>query len=308
MTALAQAIIRTVCFADVLDAALSAVEIVRWLGVDQKHKASLAAVMQALAEDADVRAALFVKDGYVCLRHRAALIPERLERLATAEEKWVIALRAMQRLRHIPWLRLAAVCNTVAMGLPRRGSDIDVFLVGVPCRLWLVRLFAHGLLFLEARTRRGERVQDAICLSFSVTTQALALLPLAKIPTDPYLHIWLRTLVPAIDVQETYAALLRENPLFADPAAAILPAAAHGRSLSRCARAVEYLCPSGTGRFLNRAARRLQHPRIVRNTKSRLHAQGTDVVVTDDLLKFHEEDKREAIRAAFYVRAARYGV
>jgi hypothetical protein len=52
----------------------------------------------------------------------------------------------------------------------------------------------------------------------------------------------------------------------------------------------------------------VQHPRIIRNTKSRVHETGTDVVVTDDLLKFHEEDKREAIRAAFYARTARYGV
>ncbi|MBP9748904.1 hypothetical protein KBD18_01735 [Patescibacteria group bacterium] len=308
MTALAQAILRTVCFADVLDAALSPIEIVRWLGVDQKIHASLADVTRALGEDDRLQSVLFSKDGFVCLRHRAGLIPERLERLAIAEEKWVIAMRAMQRLRYIPWLRLAAVCNTVAMGLPRRGSDIDVFLVAVPHRLWLVRLLAHGLLLLEARTRRGGRVQDAICLSFSITTHALALAPLAKKPEDPYLHIWLRTLVPVIDIDKTYAALLRENPSFVDASAVIVPAAPHGYGLSWFAQAVEHVCPESVALWLNRFARRVQHPRIIRNTKSRLYAEGTDVVVTDDLLKFHEEDKREAIRAAFHIRTARYGV
>lgn len=308
MSSLARAILRTVCFADVLDAALSPIEIVRWLGVDQHVAASLADVSRALAEDDDLQSVLFSKDGFVCLRHRAALIPERLERLAIAEEKWVIALRAMRRLRYIPWLRLAAVCNTVAMGLPRRGSDIDVFLVAVPHRLWFVRLLAHGVLFLEARTRRGGRVQDAICLSFSMTTQALALAPLAKKPTDPYLHIWLRTLVPVLDSNETYAALLRVNPTFADASCGILPAAPHSDGLSWLAQTVERVCPEPVALWLNRFARRVQHPRIVRNTKSRLHAEGTDVVVTDDLLKFHEEDKREAIRAAFHIRTARYGV
>ncbi len=308
MSSLAQAILRTVCFADVLDAALTPIEIVRWLGVDQKIPASLADVTRALAEDDDVRSVLFSKDGFVCLRHRAALIPERLERLAIAEEKWVIALRAMRRLRHIPWLRLAAVCNTVAMGLPRRGSDIDVFLVAVPHRLWFVRLLAHGLLLLEARTRRGGRIKDTICLSFSITTHALALAPLAKMPEDPYLHIWLRTLVPVIDIDETYAALLRANPRFVDGSRGILPAATHSYGLSWFAKAAERMCPESVALWLNQFARRVQHPRIMRNAKSRLHAEGTDVVVTDDLLKFHEEDKREAIRAAFHVRTTRYGV
>jgi hypothetical protein len=308
MTALARAILRTVCFADVLDAALSPVEIVRWLGIDQKNSASLADVMRALAEDPDLTSVLFTKDGFVCFRHRAGLIPLRLERLAIAEEKWVIALSALRRLRHVPWLRLAAVCNTVAMGLPRRRSDIDIFLVTVPQRLWLVRLFAHALLLLQTRTRRGGRVQDAICLSFSLSTQALALAPLAKMPEDPYLHVWLRTLVPVIDVEGTYTAFLKANPTFVDTAAHIDTAVPHRLFPSRCAKAVERWSPDAIARWANRLAHRVQYPRIIRNTKSRVHETGTDVVVTDDLLKFHEEDKREAIRAAFYARTARYGV
>ena len=311
MDPLAVAIMRTVCFADALGAALTPVEIHNWLGIDCGCAATFSAVCAALETDQVLRSHLVFQDGFVAVRGRAELVSLRLERLAVAEEKWVIALRAMRRIRHVPWVHFAAVCNTVAMGLPRRESDIDIFLITEPGRLWAVRLLVHALLAPRSLARRGSVVQDRICVSFSVTKKATALAPVLKRPADPYMAIWLLTLAPVVEKNGMAAALWAANPwLVAQIPNAAAKRSAPARTLapSTIARLVERFCGGPLGALINRAARRVQYPRILSHRKSLVHGNGTDVVVSDDMLKFHEADRRDAIREAFYERAHRYGV
>ncbi len=301
MTPLVRAMIRAACLADALEMAPTPLELARL----QEPRAGAGVVAATLALDAELRQALAVTGGFVTLRGREALAAERTSRLAVAEEKWVAALRAARRLRRVPWLRLVAVCNTVAMGLPREGSDVDLFLVSRPGRLWIVRFLAHAALAAGNLARRGSRVADAACLSFSVSERALDLSAVAKTPSDPYLAVWFATLMPVMDRGGVYDALLAANPTM--PVEPRLAAPARRVSPSFAARALEILL-FPFGGLLDRLARALQRPRILANPASRVRAGGTDVVVTDDMLKFHEEDKREAIRAAFLERTARYGV
>ena len=207
---------------------------------------------------------------------------------------------------------MIAVCNTVAMGIPRRSSDIDIFVITAPRRLWAVRLLLHGIFSLGSLARRGNApTADRLCLSFLVTTNAMDLSPLAKQPTDPYLLAWTVSLVPVLNRNQTYEAFWEKNAAMASAlprACARRSAVARSLAPSFLALCLERLCFGPIGDRVESFARRVQRPRMLANRSSRLHTGGTDVVVSDDVLKFHEEDKREGIRTAFLSRAATYGV
>ncbi len=306
MNDLSQAIIRALCLADTLDASLSVMEISAWLDA----RFALREIAAALEGDPELKTRLAEKNGFYCLRGREELLELRAERLAIAEEKWVVAKRALGRIRYLPWLRLAAVVNTVAMGFPKRESDVDLFIVAAPGRLWLVRLLLHAALAINSLARRGASAADRICLSFSVTTRALALGKLAKQPRDPYLALWLATLVPAIERDSTYQKLLAANSWLAEylpNAAPRLTVAARTKKVSVAALILEIvLWPFGS--LFEFLARAVERPRILANPNSRLRLGGTDVVVTDDVLKFHEEDRRDAIREKYRAKVAEYAV
>lgn len=306
MDDLSRAIIRALCLADTLDASLSVVEITAWLDA----RFALHEIAAALEGDPELKTRLAEKNGFYCLCGREALLDLRAERLAIAEEKWVVAKRALGRIRHLPWLRLAAVVNTVAMGFPKRESDVDLFIVAAPGRLWLVRLLLHAALAINSLARRRGAATDRICLSFSVTTRALALAPLAKQPRDPYLALWLATLIPAIERDSTYQKLLAANSWLVEylpNAAPRLAAGARTKKVSPVARISEIVFwPFGS--LLELLARAVELPRILANPNSRLRLGGTDVVVTDDVLKFHERDRRDAIREKYCAKAAEYAV
>lgn len=306
MEGLPKAILRTLCFADAVGMALSPSETRRLLALGSGEAASLAAVSEALHDDPGLAVAVSEKDGFYALRGSEPLLAKRQEALAVAEAKWLVAGRAIGRLRGVPWLRLVAVCNTVGMGNPRRESDVDVFVVAERGRIWATRLLVHAALAAGSLARRGARIEDRICLSFFVTEEGQDLSRVAKAPDDPYLAVWLATLVPVLDRGGAYRSLLAANrwldgylPGFAPR----VPAAARAVAPHASAR-----LPAALAEAADRLARALQKPRIMSHPTSRVHAGGTDVVVTDAMLKFHEQDTREAVRAAFLERVARYGV
>lgn len=310
MELLARAILRTVCFGDIVDAAFSPIEIHRFLGIDQGISASLFEVMECLKNSADLQEKVVEKNGYFMLRGREALATSRAIRLGIAEEKWVHARRAFKRLRHVPFLRYAAVCNTVAMGLPRESSDIDVFLIAAPNRLWFVRFFTHAALFVNNLARHGLDAPDRLCLSFSVSERALDLNHLRKQSSDPYFSIWLLTLFPLFEMpgvskkfQEANTWAVQDFP----DRSVRLPVSSQTATQSVVAKYFEKIFSGSFGNAFEQVLKNAQRKKIMSHKQSRVHLGGTDVVVTDDVLKFHEEDRRDAIAAAFLARTEEYG-
>jgi len=305
------AVLRTLCFADAIGMALSALEIKRLSGLGFGPAATLEEIVSVLREDSELVGLVTTKDGFYVLKGSERSLAARQESLAVAEEKWLMARRAVSRLRHLPWIRLVAVCNTVAMGGPRRGSDVDIFLVIRPGRIWAARLLVHAALAVGSLARRGQRVEDKLCLSFSVTDEATDLSKIAKDPSDPYLAVWLATLVPVIDRDGAYGKLLAANGWLRGQLSgfgARRPASPRVVTDSPIARIASMTTSGPIGGLVDRFARVVQRPRIMHNPASRVHDGGNDVVVTDSMLKFHEADTRTAIREAFLERTARYGV
>ncbi len=192
-----------------------------------------------------------------------------------------------------PFVRLSAVCNSVAMGDVEEDSDIDLFIITKPKRLFLARLCLTILTSLFGIRRHGQKIQGRFCLSFYITEETLNLGAIALKPQDIYLAFWLRTLTPLAGTYASYEAFIKANqswlsqyfskPFFLQKQLFTSSCWLH--------KGIELLLDWD---FLERLAKQLQWPRMQRKYRTLKDTSGT--VLSDQMLKFHDEDKRGGIQ------------
>lgn len=242
-------------------------------------------------------------DGFYFLPGREALVPLRRSRYAVAEGKYARVRRFLFIARFSPFLRAVFVCNTLARSYARPESDIDLFLVAAPGRIWLTRLCVTGLAAL-LRVRPTEDVSaDRICLSFFVTADALNLKPLA-IEDDVYLTHWLQELCPVYDEAGVVRRSFIENGWLRDFLPETRVQTPSPRRLVRARllsvkRAFERLLDAAFGDRLEAWAKRRQLAWMPSALKAAAGTPASDVVLSDAVLKFHDRDRRAEIRDAY---------
>jgi hypothetical protein len=287
MTPATEKALRAISYHDLFDFPLTAEELRPAAGL-----ATADETLSALAE-AGRLGLVSTANGLYALRGREALFDVRRRRYLIAEDKYKRALRFFRFARYVPFLRAVFICNTLGRSNAREESDIDLFLVVRPRRLWIARLLLAGLAAALGLRPTPTDGRDKLCFSFFVSEDALNLRPLA-IQNDVYLARWLEDLCPIYD-EDGYAAKVSAANRWAGSVRAA--SASHRRSLPKAGalkraleRAVDVF-----GDAVERSAKRLQM-RLLPEELKRLSGLGTGVVLTDAVLKFHDGDRRAEIR------------
>ena len=190
-------ILSALAYYDQFEFPLTAQEIFFALPESEGTRLSFEEVERALHEAVRLRT-VETKDGMYFLPGREDFVGIRHARYAVAEAKYKRVARFLKIARHAPYLRAAFVCNTLARSNARAESDIDLYLVAAPGRVWSTRLCVTGLAALLRVRPTVTESADRICLSFFVSTDALNVRPLA-IEDDVYLAHWLQELYPVYD-------------------------------------------------------------------------------------------------------------
>ncbi|MEI7620692.1 MAG: hypothetical protein WCJ57_03950 [Candidatus Falkowbacteria bacterium] len=201
---LKEAIVRAIVFFDLFDYPLSPYEI--WQYLDQG--ASLLDVKNILNNGLD---GVESQDGFYFLNSRSETILERQKRYHFSAEKFRLARRAAKLFKLVPFVEMIAVSNIIGSHNLRNGSDIDLFVVASPRRLWLTRLFCAGLAKILGWRPTKDVKRNRICLSFYASSAALNLEGLKLSSEDLYFNYWLAGLVPVYDCNQTYVRLIKEN-------------------------------------------------------------------------------------------------
>ncbi|MFA7314724.1 MAG: hypothetical protein WC025_02205 [Candidatus Magasanikbacteria bacterium] len=227
-------------------------------------------------------------------------ITSRQTRVKLVEQKMSIAKRAVEKLRKVPFLRAVFVCNTVASGIPNIDSDIDVFVIARQNYIWLVRFFSTIILkFFRLRTSKTNH-KNRVCLSFYTTDNNLNLEKLKmKNKTDIYLVYWLLQLVPIYDPENLYTSIMRANKWLGE----FVNVKDYNYDL------VDYLKIKNNKndlkiknilekffvekKILVNFLKKVQIPKIRKNYGLYADMSDTRVVISDDFLKFHENDRRK---------------
>ncbi len=309
MNTLERALVSAICYYDVFDCPLTLIELWRWA---YGKAATLQEVMECVTSSNVLAQKLEFSAGYYFLRGRKAIVTTRRERYVYAETKFVRARRFARLARFVPFVRMVAVCNNLAFRNAREKSDIDVFIVVAKRRLWFARLvitlFAHVFGF----RRHGKTIANRICLSFYVSEDHLQLKRLTLSPEDPYFVYWVSQLVTLYD-QQTFGRFSHANEWIKDYLPNHFAYAPSTRFLvtdSRfslfCKRAGEFIAAGSFGNMLERFSKSTQRIYMKRKTANKTLGRGTEVVIADDILKFHEEDRRVPYRAAWRERLQQF--
>lgn len=250
--------------------------------------------------------------GYYHLPGRQSIIEERCRRLLFVEEKMNIARRAARLMSLVPFVQTICVCNTVAAGWPTEQSDIDVFIIVREGRLWLTRILITGLTALTRLRRSHHRVTDLVCLSFYVTDEHLDISAVRINEPDIYLTYWIKQLIPLYDPKKFLPQFLKKNcwvngyiPFSCLDkemlSSSLVKNGFFGNTLKKM---LTRLLRGSLGDWLERRARSWQRRRI----DARPHAPEPSVVISDSMLKFHEEDRREEYQKEWLRRRSSYRI
>ncbi len=297
MNDLEKSILKTLAFFDVFSYPLTAEEIFKWL-YRPNDSYTLLAVKKALKDSQNLKGELSLTEAFYSLKGREYTAYIRKKNNNIAERKFYKAIRMIKMYRLIPFVRMVAVCNTLAYSNAREGSDIDLFIITRRGQIWLARFFTILLVKFLGKRPNEEDHTDTFCLSFFVDEDHLNIEKINIHGKDIYTPYWVAQLMPIYDPDGLYGKFIEENKWYRK----YLPNAYSNQfskpvAETRACRILERIfsfifSPPGLNIWLNPLYRRFQYAIIDHNLKSLVNVD-TRVIINERMLKFHDNDRRE---------------
>ena len=143
---------------------LTAFEVWKWLQRPSQPW-SLSDVVTTLSTDEWLREHVHEHNGFYGFGDVAAHCRDRHTRYVDAVRKYAVLRPVVEYIGRLPGVTGVAVCNSLAYHHTTEKSDIDLFILTEPSRVWSVRLLAVSMMAL-LRKRPHEADRDPICCSF----------------------------------------------------------------------------------------------------------------------------------------------
>ncbi len=287
--ALSQAITATVAYFDLFDYPLTAFEVWKWLYWPTENAPTSEHVATALPQIDQLES----KDGFWFLKGRAAIVGTRQERHRISISKLRDARRFARYCSYLPWVEGIATCNSVGYRNATNKSDLDFFVITKPGALWLVRFLAFRIASVIGQKPTTTH-DDMVCLSFFISSDALDLAPLRKGSDDIHFTYWATQFTPLFGRGKVWHDFWSANGWITQQ----LPNAHFG---TRAVGAVYREAPHrwtlpGITRPLNTFFKQFQQRQMTNDIHALAARQDTDVVLSDTVLKFHTNDRRDLYR------------
>ncbi len=300
------AILATIAYFDTFDFALTPEEIFAFLWKDKAELQDCYGSLHRLSNNQTLE----TKDGFYFFPGRSSTLRRREESVIPTEERLRRAELGARLIGWLPFVRAIFVCNSVAAEMAVEKSDIDFFVVAEAGRLWLVRFCTNIILKIFGLRTNAEHSAGHICLSFFASVNDLNLAPWRVASDDIYLAIWLRQLYPLYDPgqkisqkiqsENAWVSEFLRNADFDDYKYLSGIYSADGM-----VKKFKEWCLSGRlGNFVERQLKQFQWAKLRSNIKEKAKAGGVDVVLTDGILKFHENDARLGMREKWLARCS----
>lgn len=210
------------------------------------------------------------------------------------KELFVRAQKYISRITWIPWLRMVAVANSLAMYATHEASDIDLFVITAKNRIWIVRILMTALFLLFWVWRKGEDIAGNFCLSFFVEEDALDFSDIA-IERDIYLYFWIYSLKPIYCYGQAYENFISENS-WVDIESSIMDENRRYCMKKTFPKAWTFVWTiwKAMADYLNSLGKYFWEKKAKKNFESKGSPFG--VIIRSNILKFHDNDMRKVIR------------
>lgn len=297
---LKESVFATICWFDVFHQPASLDEIHRFLLFEKAKKKD---VEKILEKDPRIGKSF----GFYFLQGKNASILKRCGKQYHAGKLWKRVLRHLFIFRFTPFLKLVAVGNTLAMGFPQKNSDIDLLVIAKKNRLFTARLFLTFFTHIFRMRRSGKKIQGRFCLSFFLSENALDLEhvcvegkvrqpKISDRKLDIYLAFWVATLTPVFgDISEFFAANNWIRKYFPN---------LRLKTTQKKFRKKNFLEKMLSGKFGNALEKMLCNWQLNRAMRKQKNRTKNAVIITEEILKFHETDQRKEFREKWRKRVA----
>ena len=287
---LQKSILKTIAFFDLFDFPLTAEEIKEYL-YNYKNPIHIKEIKGTLDEMEEIDK---IHDYYV-LKGREKLFDTRKARKFIAEKFWGRTRQYGQYIVKVPFVKMVAVCNNLAYDNATEQSDIDLFIVIQKNRMWIARFLITLILQFHGVRRHKDKIAGRFCLSFFVTPKKLDMEPLLLKPEDPYMAYWTKLLMP-IYGEETYHQFITENENWLYEKCGLKFSDLTKKQLSfkgksRSKKFWEWILKGWFGNLLELILKKTFKKRTLKKAKHL--GPEASVSVTDDMLKFHNVDRRK---------------
>ncbi len=311
--ALRKSIIQTLSFFSLFKLPLTAVELHQRLFGFGKISYSHFLNYLKKTRDSGMISAQF---GYYFLPGQQQTVQQRRRAVRVGRQKIKIAGRAVKKIRYLPYVKGVYVCNSVAMGVAVEESDVDLFIVVKPGRIWLTRaiiIFTMKIFRLRPGNDGG---RDKICLSFFVDHNSLDFRKISIEDPDIYLIYWLEHLIPLYDPYNLRKDVIDANrwikKYLHNSLSEFVYAGKYGVNdnvFSRWSKAIAQKLWSGRyGDMLEARAKVLQLAKIDNNPRLVGNRDGISVVIEDHMLKFHDNDRRRYFKKEWILACSKITV
>lgn len=294
-----KAIVRAVAFFDLFNYPLTSQEIWQYTHV----KCDMIDLMRVLKISSGL---IEEKNGFYFLRGRDKIIKTRMERYNFTDKKFKRALKVARIFKLVPWIKMIAVSNIIGAHNLKKESDIDLFIITEPGRVWVTRFFCVVITkILRLRPKEGN-ARNKICLSFFISVEAMDLRGLmlkdkitdssAPDISDIYFIYWLTGLVSIYDANNTYEKFIEANSWIKEYLPNWQPAEVNyrrnaGQGFSWFYRDAVDMIIGG----LEKELKKIQL-KIMPETLKSIMNKDTRVVVNNQILKLYANDRRAEYR------------
>jgi hypothetical protein len=207
----------------------------------------------------------------------------------------------------IPFVEQIFLCNSISFNALDKNSDIDLFIIAEPGRIRTVKFRSMILFTLKWAKRFWKKTRKKICLSFFITSDSQNLYPISLPSLDIYLAYRIAHLVLIYQPDKEIDNSLFENNKWVKW---ILPNFQEKQTISlwinhfswntKFKNIMETLWDWFIWNIFERIIKHIQKA-IIRLKRIRNPIWNKDVIVSDTMLKFHQ-DIREKVSLKYSVK------
>jgi hypothetical protein len=173
LTKTQQEILKTIVFFDLLDYPLTLVELINFCQDDL----TTGEIFNALNSELLIKL-IGQRDGFYFLSGREAILNIRHQRYRLALKKLKLASRYARFFGYFPWIKAMAIYSSLSLKNSRRSGDFDFFIITDSNRTWSARFFINLILKIFRLRPTPGNSADKICASYWVSENNLNLSPL----------------------------------------------------------------------------------------------------------------------------------
>jgi predicted nucleotidyltransferase len=283
---LEKSILATIAYFDVFNYPLTVTEIWKWLYSKEESRdgsPTIGEIWKNLENNQSLKSLVNSRRGFYFLKNRDDLVEIREARYVLAVKKIKRARRVVKFLKFIPGIKMIALCNSLAWTNAREESDIDFFIVTDKNKIWTARFWSAGFLQIFGLRPSKKNTRDKICLSFFADYDSLNLESLATESPDIYLIYWVAQLQPLFDRGGMYNKFWQANAWIKKFLPNVFPR-----------DEVNEISENRPGKIgLGEKFFRWMQLKLMPKSLKDMANRDSRVVVSDHMLKFHANDRRE---------------